>query len=33
VNIVGVRFLMFALSSLCLMALTIHAAIYLIHHG
>jgi hypothetical protein len=33
VNIVGIRFLMFALSSLCLIALTTHAAIFLIHHG
>ncbi len=33
VNIVVYRFLVFTLSSLCLIALTIHAAIYLIHHG
>jgi hypothetical protein len=33
VNIVGVRFLIFTLSSLCLIALTVHAAIFLIHHG
>ena len=33
VNIVIIRFAVFTLSSLCLIALTIHAAIYLIHHG
>ncbi len=33
VNIVTLRFTMFALSSLCLIGLTTHAAIYLIHHG
>ena len=33
VNIVTVRFAIFALSSLCLISLTIHAAIFLIHHG
>ena len=33
VNIVIYRFLVFTLSSLCLIALTIHAAIYLMHHG
>src|SRR3954447_5947676 len=33
VNIVIARFLVFTLSSLCLIALTIHAAIFLIHHG
>jgi hypothetical protein len=33
VNLVSIRFLIFALSSLCLIALTIHAAIFLIHHG
>ena len=33
VNIVTVRFAVFALSSLCLISLTIHAAIFLIHHG
>jgi hypothetical protein len=33
VNIVTIRFAIFTLSSLCLIALTIHAAIYLIHHG
>ena len=33
VNIVVYRFLVFTLSSLCLIALTIHAAIFLIHHG
>lgn len=33
VNIVIIRFLVFTVSSLCLIALTIHAAIFLIHHG
>jgi hypothetical protein len=33
INIVPVRFLLFLLSTLCLIALTIHAAIYLFHHG
>ena len=33
VNIVVPRFIIFTLSSLCLIALTIHAAIYLIRHG
>ena len=33
VNIVAYRFLVFTLSSLCLIALTLHAAIFLIHHG
>jgi hypothetical protein len=33
VNIVAYRFLVFMLSSLCLIGLTIHAAIFLIHHG
>ena len=33
VNVVPVRFLLFLLSTLCLIALTIHAAIYLFHHG
>jgi hypothetical protein len=33
VNIVILRFLVFTVSSLCLIALTIHAAIYLIRHG
>jgi hypothetical protein len=33
VNIVGLRFLLFTLSSLCLIGLTTHAAIFLIHHG
>lgn len=33
VNIVIPRFLVFTLSSLCLIALTIHGAIFLIHHG
>ena len=33
INIVPVRFLFFLLSTLCLVALTIHAAIFLFHHG
>ena len=33
VNIVIYRFLVFTLSSLCLLGLTVHAAIFLIHHG
>jgi hypothetical protein len=33
VNIVIIRLLVFTVSSLCLIALTIHAAIFLIHHG
>jgi hypothetical protein len=33
INVVPVRFLIFLLSTLCLIALTIHAAIYLFHHG
>src|ERR1041385_3243225 len=33
VNIVTIRFAVFALSSLCLIGLTMHAAIFLIHHG
>jgi len=33
INIVPVRFLLFLLSTLCLVALTIHAAIFLYHHG
>ena len=33
VNIVVYRFLVFTLSSLCLIGLTVHAAIFLIHHG
>lgn len=33
VNVVAVRFLLFLLSTLCLIALTVHAAIFLIHHG
>ena len=33
VNIVIPRFLVFTLSSLCLLGLTVHAAIFLIRHG
>ena len=32
VNVVRIRFLLFALSSLCLLGLTTHAAIFLIYH-
>lgn len=32
-NVVRIRFTLFALSTLCLVGLTTHAAIYLIHHG
>ena len=32
-NVVPVRFLLFLLSSLCLLGLTTHAAIFLIHHA
>jgi hypothetical protein len=32
-NKVSIRFPLFALSSLCLFALTVHAAIFMIHHG
>jgi hypothetical protein len=33
INIVRVRFLIFLLATLCLVGLTMHAAIFLIHHG
>ena len=33
VNRVSVRFPLFLLSTLCLVGLTVHAAIFLIHHG
>lgn len=33
VNVVTHRFVLFILASLCVLALTIHAAIFLIHHG
>ena len=33
VNIVIYRFAVFTLAALCLIALTLHAAIFLIHHG
>ena len=33
VNVVPVRFVLFLLSTLCLIGLTTHAAIFLIHHG
>jgi hypothetical protein len=33
INIVSYRLLLFAGGSLCLFALTLHAAIFLIHHG
>jgi len=33
INRVSIRFPIFALSTLCLVCLTVHAAIFLIHHG
>ena len=33
INVVTVRFVIFLLATLCLIGLTIHAAIFLIHHG
>jgi hypothetical protein len=33
INVVPVRFLIFLLATLCLIGLTVHAAIFLIHHG
>jgi hypothetical protein len=33
VNVVRIRFLIFALATLCLVGLTTHAAIFLIHHA
>jgi hypothetical protein len=33
VNIVRIRFLLFLLATVCLVGLTVHAAIFLIHHG
>lgn len=33
VNVVRIRFLIFLLATLCLIGLTVHAAIFLIHHG
>jgi hypothetical protein len=33
VNVVRIRFLIFLLSTLCLIGLTTHAAIFLVHHG
>lgn len=33
VNIVRIRFLIFLLATICLLCLTVHAAIFLIHHG
>jgi hypothetical protein len=33
VNIVRFRFLVFVLATVCLVCLTVHAAIFLIHHG
>jgi hypothetical protein len=33
INVVRIRFLLFVLSTLCLIGLTTHAAIFLIHHG
>jgi len=33
VNVVTYRFVLFTLATLCLIGLTTHAAIFLIHHG
>src|SRR5881397_3378122 len=33
VNVVRIRFLIFLLATLCLIGLTTHAALFLIHHG
>jgi len=33
VNVVRIRFMVFLLATICLVALTFHAAIFLIHHG
>ncbi len=33
VNIVRIRFLVFLLATICLLGLTVHAAIFVIHHG
>lgn len=33
VNIVRIRFLLFLLATICLIGLTLHAALFLIHHG
>ena len=33
VNVVRIRFLIFLLATICLVCLTVHAAIFLIHHG
>ncbi len=33
INIVRIRFLIFLLATICLVCLTVHAAIFLIHHG
>ena len=33
INVVPVRFLLFLVSTLCLIGLTTHAAIFLLHHG
>jgi hypothetical protein len=32
-NVVKVRFLIFLLATICLVCLTVHAAIFIIHHG
>ena len=32
-NVVRVRFFIFLLATLCLVGLTVHAAIFFIHHG
>jgi hypothetical protein len=33
INVVRIRVIFFLLSSLCLIALTLHAAVFLMHHG
>ena len=33
INVVRLRFLIFLLATICLVCLTVHAAIFLIHHG
>ena len=33
VNVVTYRFIVFTLATLCLIGLTLHAALFLIHHG
>ena len=33
INVVSIRFALWLLSSLCLLGLTVHAAVYLLHHS